>query len=83
MTDPGASSWLGTATRPDIVRRSLKVGLTVGTILAVINHGDRLLALDLDTASGCKIILTYLVPYCVSTWASVQTARAQPAEHPG
>ena len=81
--DPGARSWLATATRPDIVRRSVKVGLTVGTILALINHGDRIIAMNIDLASGCKIVLTYLVPYCVSTWASVQTARAQPAQRAG
>ena len=78
VRDPGTRSWLITAIRPDIVGRSLKVGLLVGTILAAINHGDRIIALDLDMAAGCKILLTYLVPYCVSTWASVQTARAHP-----
>ncbi len=78
----GAGSWLATATQPDIVRRSLKVGLVVGTILAAINHGDRIIAMDLDLASGCRIVLTYLVPYGVSTWASVQTARGQAERHP-
>lgn len=72
-------SWWVTAFRPDITRRSLKVALIVGTVLALINHGDRLLALDLDPESTLKIVLTYLVPYCVSTWASVQTARAHGA----
>ncbi|MEJ2533452.1 MAG: nitrate/nitrite transporter NrtS [Halioglobus sp.] len=79
--NPGAGNWLAIATRPDIVRRSLKVGLVVGTILAAINHGDRIVAMNLDLTSGCKILLTYLVPYCVSTWASVQTARGRTARH--
>ena len=69
-------SWLKIASRRDIVARSTKVALLVGTILALINHGDRLVAMDLDAAASLKIVLTYLVPYCVSTWASVQTARA-------
>ncbi len=47
----------------------------VGTILAVINHGDRLLAGNLDLMAGVKIVLTYLVPYSVATWAAVQTVR--------
>lgn len=68
--------WLQTAVRPDIVRRSTKVALLVGTILAAINHGDRLLAFDIDAVAATKILMTYLVPYCVSTWASVQTALA-------
>ena len=68
--------WFVLALRPDIVRRSLRVAFLVGSILAVINHGDRLVALDLDAELAAKITLTYVVPYCVSTWASVQTARA-------
>ena len=75
-----SSSWWTTAVRPDITRRSLKVALIVGTVLALINHGDRLLALDLDREAVLKILLTYLVPYCVSTWASVQTARVHASD---
>lgn len=71
-----AIDWVRLALRRDIVSRSLKVGLVVGTILAAINHGERLLALDFDRDMLLKIILTYLVPYSVSTWASVQAARA-------
>ena len=74
MTCRRVSSWLRVAVRPDIVRRSLKVAVLVGTILALINHGDRMLSGSLDGEAALKIVLTYLVPYCVSTWASVQTA---------
>ncbi len=70
-------SVLALASRPDIVARSLRVALVVGTLLALINHGDRILAMDLDSGALLKILLTYLVPYGVSTWASVQTARAR------
>lgn len=66
--------WLTLARRPDIVRRSVKVGLFVGTLLALINHGERLLSFDLDSTASLKIALTYLVPYSVSTWSAVQTA---------
>ena len=71
-----AIDWVRLALRRDIVSRSLKVGLVVGTILAAINHGERLLALDLDPDMLLNIILTYLVRYSVSTWASLQSARA-------
>ena len=67
-------SWLELARRPDIVSRSTRVALVVGTLLALINHGGRLLDLNVDAEIVIKICLTYLVPYCVSTWASVQTA---------
>ncbi|MEP5763245.1 MAG: nitrate/nitrite transporter NrtS [Halieaceae bacterium] len=69
-------SWIKLALRRDIVLRSLRVALLVGTVLALINHGDKLLQGSLTSASLLKIVLTYLVPYAVSTWASVQTARA-------
>lgn len=72
-----SQSWLQVAMRRDIVQRSAKVALVVGTILGLINHGDKLLAGTLDGESVVKILLTYLVPYSVSTWASVQTALAQ------
>ena len=69
-------SWLAVALRPAILKRGIKVGLVVGTTLALINHGDKILTMTLDGESLLKIGLTYLVPFCVSTWASVQTVRA-------
>ena len=69
-------SWLAVALRPAILKRGVKVGLVVGTTLALINHGDKILTMALDSESGLKIGLTYLVPFFVSTWASVQTVRA-------
>ncbi len=67
------------ALRRDIVRRSLRVALVVGLILAVINHGDRVLAGTVDAGVMLKIVLTFIVPYSVATWSAVQTARAQSA----
>ena len=69
--------WFRTALRGDIVRRSLKVGAVVGTILVTINQGDALLA-EIVT----KILLTYCVPYCVSTYASVSAVLAEDAAPP-
>ena len=71
--------WIELARRPDIVKRSARVALVVGSRLAVIYHGARLLDLDVDAEIALKIGLTYLVPYCVSTWASVQTASREQA----
>jgi len=52
-----------------VPRRSLVVALIVGTILNLINQGDALVAgLPLDVA---KLLLSYLVPYFVSTWGAV------------
>lgn len=71
-----SQSWIAVATRRDILVRAVKVGLIVGTILALINHGDKIFGGTLDFDSLLKIALTYLVPYSVSTWSSVQTVRA-------
>jgi hypothetical protein len=52
-----------------VPQRSLWVALVVGTILNLINQGDRLLSgqhLDFTT-----IVLTYLVPFLVSTYGAV------------
>ncbi|RLA53700.1 MAG: hypothetical protein DRQ65_05710 [Gammaproteobacteria bacterium] len=68
-------SWLAVALQPAILKRGVKVGLVVGTTLALINHGDKIFTMTLDGESLLKIGLTYLVPFGVSTWASVQTAR--------
>lgn len=65
------NSWLEIARRRDIVQRSLKVASIVGTILAMINYWDRLIPYSLDFNAWVKIALTYCVPYCVSTYASV------------
>jgi len=68
--------WLRVATRRDIVLRGLKVGAIVGTILVAINQGDMILSAQLDASAAWKIPLTYLVPYCVSTYGGVSAIRA-------
>ena len=69
--------WLQIAMRRDIVVRSLKVAIIVGSILALINQGDALLQGNVTMAILGKILLTYCVPFCVSTYASVSAVRAQ------
>jgi hypothetical protein len=68
--------WLSVALRRDIVIRGLKVGVIVGTILVAINQGDMILSGQLDASAAWKIPLTYLVPYCVSTYGGVSAIRA-------
>ncbi len=52
-----------------VPRRSLWVALIVGTILNLINQGDLLLSGQrLDCT---KLLLTYVVPYMVSTYGAV------------
>lgn len=62
---------LAIAFMPAIVKRSLKVASIVGTVLMVINHGDAIVAGTLNTERVIKIVMTYCVPYLVSTYSAV------------
>ena len=66
-----------------VPRRSLVVASIVGTILNLINQGDALL--NGTAINVTKIILTYAVPYCVSTYGAVSfqmaTMRAKPVAY--
>lgn len=75
--DSGAlmAGFLTLARRADVVQRALRTSLLVGTILMLINHGDALMVGDVDGARLLRIVLTFLVPYGVATYASVQALR--------
>ena len=49
--------------------RSLYVAFIVGTVLNLINQGDALWSAG--SINWVKIILTYIVPYCVCTYGAV------------
>jgi len=54
---------------------SVKVALVVGTILALINYGDRIfLRCDMRAGDWVKLAVTYLVPYCVATYGAARYA---------
>ena len=59
------------------MRRAAIIALIVGHVLAVINHGDRILAGTMTMLDWCKVGLTFLVPYTVSTISSVLALREQ------
>lgn len=63
------------ATRRDVVHRATRTSLIVGTLLVVINQGDRLLVGDMDWSLLLRVLLTYFVPYAVATYASVGALR--------
>ena len=69
MTDFFRVAW-----RPDIRVRAFKVALVVGTILVAINQGDAILTGTLSAEHWLKIVLTYCVPYGVSTYSSVKAS---------
>lgn len=51
--------------------RGLKYGAVVGSILILINHGNAIVEGTVDSTRIVQMILTVLVPYCVSTASSV------------
>lgn len=54
---------------------SFNVALVVGTLLNLINQGDALIGLA--AISWPKVILTFLVPYGVSTYGAVSARLRQ------
>jgi hypothetical protein len=76
MSTRSVRSWISDALERQTVVRSLKVAAVVGSLLALINYGDRLLAGGMAGRDWLKLALTYGVPYGVSTFASVGATRA-------
>ena len=75
-------SWFRMAMRGSVVRRALCYAVVVGAILIAINHGDAILAGSVDGQRVAKMLLTLLVPYCVSTLSSVGALRTAMRELP-
>ena len=63
------------ATSRQVVSTALKVAVLVGTILALINHGEKIFSFSLTNKDMFKIMLSYFVPYGVSTWSAVSALR--------
>jgi hypothetical protein len=58
-----------------VLRRAVYVALVVGTVLTIINQGDVLLVGEITPLVIAKILLTYLVPYSVSTFSALSANR--------
>ncbi len=68
------------AFEPRTVKRALRIAFVVGLILALINHGPALVAGELGAGRWLQIILTFFVPYLVSTVSSVAAQRDHQSE---
>lgn len=55
-----------------ILKRSIKTAIVVGTILAFINHGDLIFSWSLTPQCWIKMGLTCLVPYSVASWTATK-----------
>lgn len=56
----------------DIRHTAIKVALIVGTLLALINYGDKVLMGTMNTTDWLKLVLTYLVPFGVSWYSAAR-----------
>jgi hypothetical protein len=59
----------------DTLLFSLKMALVVGTLLAVINHGQALLTGHFVPGELLPLCLTYCVPFAVAMYSQVQGKR--------
>jgi predicted RNA-binding Zn-ribbon protein involved in translation (DUF1610 family) len=53
-----------------VLSRAIKVALIVGTALNIINQGENFLMLHFEQLNILKLILTYFVPYAVTTYTA-------------
>jgi hypothetical protein len=75
-----ARAFAGAFFSPDVAVAAVKVALFVGTVLNLINQGNRILdeRVHLDLA---RLALNYLVPYCVSSWSGAAAVRRAARRH--
>ena len=65
---------------------SAKVALVVGTVLALVNYGDRIFIYrNMMRADWIKLAITYCVPFCVATYGAAMYAarRGQSGDQKG
>ncbi|WP_299369862.1 nitrate/nitrite transporter NrtS [uncultured Tateyamaria sp.] len=74
QTTPPTRFWT-IATDRTVVARAFKIALIVGTVIALINHGDKVATGAMTGIDWLKCALTFLVPYSVSTYSSVMAVR--------
>ncbi|MSQ13948.1 MAG: hypothetical protein EXR47_07460 [Dehalococcoidia bacterium] len=60
-----------------LLRRSLLTALVVGTILTAINQSGPIVRGDVPLSLIGRIVLTYCVPFCVTTWGALINTRVR------
>ena len=72
---PRMNRFLRAATETKTVLTSAKVAFVVGTVLALINYGDRIfIHRDMMLSDWVKLALTYCVPFFVATYGAARYA---------
>jgi class 3 adenylate cyclase len=71
------TEWLRIAADRSVLQRCILTALVVGTVLTLITQADVLFSPRWDAAVGMQVGLLYVVPYLVSSVASVSAIRQQ------
>jgi len=66
------------ACRPRTLRTSVRIALLVGTVLNLINQGDRLFTGA--SFDWWRMLLNFLVPFCVASASAALNARGNGKE---
>ncbi|MGQ0793319.1 MAG: nitrate/nitrite transporter NrtS [Deltaproteobacteria bacterium] len=66
--------------KPETRKRAVKVAAIVAPIVILINHCDELAALKITSALCIKSLLTFFVPYSVSSYSSAKALSDKRAE---
>jgi len=74
MTD-SVAFWTQALSRA-VLRRALMMAVGVGSVLVLINYGDKILAGTLTMRDTLKIAVTYCVPFCVSAYSAASALAA-------
>jgi hypothetical protein len=69
--------------RHETMTRALKIAGVVGPILTLINQYDVLLRLEFSFRFWMKVLLTFSVPYCVSSFSSARAYMEQKRREQG
>ena len=75
MQDEYDTRFLKIAFKDGTPKKAFLTACVVGTILTAINHGDNVLVGDFPPL--IKVLLTYCVPFCVTTWGSYLGKKAK------
>ena len=75
---PVLRCWRHGPTYGPVLRQAVRVAAVVGTVLFAINQADVVVRGGLTAAVAGKIGLTYLVPFCVSTYSALGVNRLRP-----
>lgn len=71
----GPASFMGIWFRRSTVKRAVVVGLVVGTLLCLINQWQAIV-LGIVPVDWLKVVLTYFVPYAVSSYSTAASLSA-------